>query len=183
MFKCRCYIFCIHVHVFRARKRKKRFGKSTVSSDSQCITQIAHIRLTTIRPNCMLAQHHFVRWQDVNSNVDPTTLCYLERYVVTCQPRGVILPLQIRCPTKKSLIFRSVLLGKILRLDVDTPNPDKPYSIPPDNPFLHEPDTLPEIYAYGFRSVWKCGKDRGDSETGTLCTMSTLYYSLTTRSR
>ncbi len=43
----------------------------------------------------------------------------------------------------------STLLGKILRLDVD--NPDAPYAIPPDNPFVGQ-SGLDEIFAYGFRN-------------------------------
>ncbi|XP_071078558.1 HHIP-like protein 1 [Haliotis cracherodii] len=61
---------------------------------------------------------------------------------------------------------KSVHLGKILRLDVDTPNPSLPYSIPPDNPFIDDPEARPEIYAYGVRNIWRCGKDRGDRQTG-----------------
>ena len=62
------------------------------------------------------------------------------------------------------LLPRSTLLGKVLRIDVDEET--KPYSIPPDNPFLKEPQTLPEIYAYGVRNPWRCSVDRGDRETG-----------------
>ena len=52
----------------------------------------------------------------------------------------------------------STRLGKVLRIDVDK---TKPYSIPPDNPFLNEPKTPPEIYAYGLRNPWRCSIDRG----------------------
>ena len=43
------------------------------------------------------------------------------------------------------------LLGKILRIDVDSGDP---YSIPDDNPFVGT-DGSDEIYAYGFRNPWK----------------------------
>ena len=57
---------------------------------------------------------------------------------------------------------RSTLLGKVLRLDVDNNDDVEPYSIPSDNPFLGEKGSLPEIYAYGVRNMWRCSIDRGD---------------------
>lgn len=64
------------------------------------------------------------------------------------------------------LVFRSTLLGKVLRIDVDGKNPGgKPYHIPPDNPFVSDPKALPEIYAYGVRNMWRCTVDRGDPVT------------------
>lgn len=68
------------------------------------------------------------------------------------------------------LIFcRTSLLGKVLRIDVDI-EVDYPYSykIPPDNPFVNDSFFRPEIYAYGIRNMWRCGKDRGDPVTGVL---------------
>lgn len=61
------------------------------------------------------------------------------------------------------VLLRSTLLGKVLRIDVDK---RKPYSIPSDNPFLNEPHTLPEIYAYGLRNPWRCSVDRGERGSG-----------------
>jgi glucose/arabinose dehydrogenase len=51
---------------------------------------------------------------------------------------------------------RASLLGKILRIDVDSPSAGRNYSIPTDNPFAG--NTLgyrEEIYAYGFRNPWR----------------------------
>lgn len=48
------------------------------------------------------------------------------------------------------------LLGKILRLDVDSA---EPYAIPPDNPFGNE------IWAYGLRNPWRISFDK---QTGDL---------------
>ncbi|MFQ6024823.1 MAG: PQQ-dependent sugar dehydrogenase, partial [Acidiferrobacterales bacterium] len=53
---------------------------------------------------------------------------------------------------------RTVLLGKILRIDV---NNGEPYSVPRDNPFVGKSDVRPEIWAYGFRNPWRCSFDMG----------------------
>lgn len=49
------------------------------------------------------------------------------------------------------------LLGKMLRLDVDTEN--EPYIIPPSNPYPNNNDTLPEIWAMGLRNPWRFSFD------------------------
>jgi len=54
------------------------------------------------------------------------------------------------------------LLGKILRIDVDN---SQPYGIPPDNPFLTDPNASDEIWAYGLRNPWRFSFDR---QTGDL---------------
>lgn len=51
----------------------------------------------------------------------------------------------------------TVLLGKILRIDV---NNGSPYGIPPDNPFVGR-DGRDEIYAYGFRNPFRMQFDSG----------------------
>ena len=50
----------------------------------------------------------------------------------------------------------SVLLGKILRIDVDN---GTPYGIPPDNPFVGI-DGADEIFAYGFRNPYRFSFDQ-----------------------
>ena len=63
-------------------------------------------------------------------------------------------------------LCRATLLGSVLRIDVDHRDPGKEYAIPPDNPFVDDPNAHPEIYAYGVRNPWRCSIDRGDRETG-----------------
>jgi putative heme-binding domain-containing protein len=58
----------------------------------------------------------------------------------------------------------SDLLSSILRIDVDREEGEKPYAIPPDNPFIHTPKARPEIWAYGFRNPWKMSFDRQTGE-------------------
>jgi glucose/arabinose dehydrogenase len=50
----------------------------------------------------------------------------------------------------------SVLLGKMLRIDVDA---GAPYAIPPSNPFVGQPG-LDEIWTYGLRNPWRNSFDR-----------------------
>ncbi|KNZ41311.1 glucose sorbosone dehydrogenase [Acetobacterium bakii] len=53
-----------------------------------------------------------------------------------------------------------VLLGKILRIDVDQPQNDTPYGIPSDNPFYNNSEGYaPEIYALGLRNPWRFSFD------------------------
>ena len=53
----------------------------------------------------------------------------------------------------------NVLLGKLLRIDVDS---GTPYAIPPSNPFASGAGGLPEIYAYGLRNPWRITFDRAN---------------------
>jgi len=55
----------------------------------------------------------------------------------------------------------NVLLGKILRLDVNLGNP---YAIPPDNPFIGIPGARGEIWDYGFRNPWRFSFDRSTGD-------------------
>lgn len=57
------------------------------------------------------------------------------------------------------------LLGKILRIDVNKRDMGKAYAIPADNPFVKVQEARPEIWAYGFRNVWRMAFD---SQTGQL---------------
>ena len=51
------------------------------------------------------------------------------------------------------------LLGKMLRIDVDKAEGGKGYGIPPDNPFVRQPQTRREIWAYGLRNPWRYSFD------------------------
>ena len=54
----------------------------------------------------------------------------------------------------------STLNGSILRIDVDNKDEGKNYAIPKSNPFVKTKGAKPEIYAYGFRNVWRLSFDR-----------------------
>lgn len=55
---------------------------------------------------------------------------------------------------------RTVLLGKILRIDVDNPSGGLNYSIPPDNPFVgNTQGWREEIYSFGMRNPWRFSID------------------------
>jgi len=62
------------------------------------------------------------------------------------------------------------LRAKVLRIDVDHPDaatrPEgQAYLVPPDNPFVGQPDVRPETWAYGLRNPWRI---TCDSETGQI---------------
>jgi glucose/arabinose dehydrogenase len=55
---------------------------------------------------------------------------------------------------------KAVLLGKILRIDVDNPSGGLNYGIPPDNPFVgNTQGWREEIYAFGLRNPWRFSFD------------------------
>lgn len=56
-------------------------------------------------------------------------------------------------------------MGSLLRIDVDHQSSGKNYAIPMDNPFTKREGAQPEIYAYGFRNIWRLTVDR---KTGDL---------------
>jgi putative heme-binding domain-containing protein len=58
-----------------------------------------------------------------------------------------------------------LLLGKLLRIDVDRAETGLNYAIPADNPFRGQADARSEIWAYGFRNPWRFSFD---SLTGDL---------------
>ena len=56
---------------------------------------------------------------------------------------------------------RQILLGAILRIDVDG---DPPYNIPADNPFVGDDGARDEIWSYGFRNPWRFSFDRATGD-------------------
>jgi glucose/arabinose dehydrogenase len=61
------------------------------------------------------------------------------------------------------------LLGKMLRIaprgsDGSPPSGGRGYLIPPDNPFVDDPDARPEIWAWGLRNPWRYSFDRSTGD-------------------
>jgi hypothetical protein len=56
------------------------------------------------------------------------------------------------------------LLGKLLRIDVDSPNGDVPYSSPASNPFFGATAGADEIFSYGLRNPWRFSLDRANGQ-------------------
>jgi glucose/arabinose dehydrogenase len=59
----------------------------------------------------------------------------------------------------------STWMGSVLRIDVDHAHGDQGYSVPSDNPFVNQSGAKPEIYAHGFRNIWRLDFD---PKTGNL---------------
>lgn len=54
----------------------------------------------------------------------------------------------------------NLLLGKMLRIDVDNTENGNNYAIPPNNPYVGNDDALDEIWAYGLRNPFKFSFDK-----------------------
>ena len=54
---------------------------------------------------------------------------------------------------------RNVLLGKLLRIDVNPANQAN-YTVPSTNPFVGQANARPEVWAYGLRNPWRFSFDR-----------------------
>lgn len=53
----------------------------------------------------------------------------------------------------------SRLTAKVLRIDVDRPDPGRAYGVPKDNPFVGIDGVRPETWAYGLRNPWRLSVD------------------------
>jgi len=53
----------------------------------------------------------------------------------------------------------TILLGKLLRIDIDNTSTGRNYSIPSDNPFAGSAVDAEEIWAYGLRNPWRFSFD------------------------
>ena len=55
------------------------------------------------------------------------------------------------------------LLGKMLRID-PRPSGGRPYTVPPDNPFVGTDGARGEIWAFGLRNPWRYSFDKGTGD-------------------
>jgi len=69
----------------------------------------------------------------------------------------------------------SNIFGKVLRLDVDHKDGDRPYAIPKDNPYVDRKGARPEIWAYGLRNPWRMAFDRKTGQLWTSDVGQNLY--------
>lgn len=58
----------------------------------------------------------------------------------------------------------STVLGKLLRIDVDSTDPGLDYAIPPSNPFVGTMGAREEIWAFGLRNPWRFSFDRATGD-------------------
>lgn len=59
---------------------------------------------------------------------------------------------------------KNTYLGKMLRIDVNNSSSTTPYAIPPDNPFVGQPNYFPEIWSLGLRNPWRFSFDRATGD-------------------
>ncbi len=59
---------------------------------------------------------------------------------------------------------KTLLLGKMLRLDIDNPSGGNNYGIPLDNPFAGSSTEAQEIWAYGLRNPWRFSFDSANND-------------------
>ncbi|MFT5078440.1 MAG: glucose/arabinose dehydrogenase, partial [Patiriisocius sp.] len=59
---------------------------------------------------------------------------------------------------------KQLLLGKMLRIDIDNPTNGNNYGIPADNPYLGDPSGLDEIWAIGLRNPFKYDFDPASND-------------------
>lgn len=89
----------------------------------------------------------------------------------TLDPAALVDPTS--CGSSAPLDDSLALLGKILRIDVDTPTPpgannlcagdadgSANYAVPSDNPFAGKADRCGEVFVYGLRNPWRFSFDR-----------------------
>ncbi len=55
---------------------------------------------------------------------------------------------------QKMAQLNAVLVGKVLRIDVDSREYHNAYGIPADNPYANGLNAQPQVYAYGIRNPW-----------------------------
>ncbi len=59
---------------------------------------------------------------------------------------------------------KQLLLGKMLRIDIDNSSNGNNYAIPAGNPYLGDPNGLDEIWAIGLRNPWKYDFDPNSND-------------------
>jgi len=59
----------------------------------------------------------------------------------------------------------TLLIGKLLRIDIDTQSGGNNYGIPSDNPFMGDPNTRDEIWATGLRNPFRFTMDSETTQT------------------
>ncbi len=74
------------------------------------------------------------------------------------------------------------LLGKILRININATDNDRLYAIPPNNPFVDQPEARPEIWAYGLRNPWRFSFDRATGNLWIGDVGSTIYEEVNVQS-
>ena len=129
-------------------------------------TVVARYTVSANDPNVADPNSHYPILNQCISRIPITTVARspLVLTATYTSPWATAAPEAIRRRTAQNL---QTWLGKILRVDIngdDFPgDPNRNYAVPPDNPFVGNPNALDEIWAYGVRNPWRCTFDR---ETG-----------------